>query len=136
MSRAWVALATLVAIAAIAAGLAPRRPHEAANVPAPRATRPAATLMVTIRDGVITPDAVAAPVGAHVTVVAQNAESRALTLSLMGYEDQVKLALDAGTTGQVAFDADRPGEDFAWIVDGRPVGRVRIVGSHLVEGHR
>ena len=32
--------------------------------------------------------------------------------------------------------ADRPGDDFAWIVDGAAVGRLVVQGSHLVEGHR
>ena len=44
------------------------------------------------------------------------------------------LAPGAGWTGE--FLADRPGEDFAWLLDGEPAGRLTVTGSHLVEGHR
>jgi hypothetical protein len=58
-------------------------------------------------------------------------------LTLAGYEDRLDipaLAPGAGWTGQ--FLADRPGEDFAWLLDGQPAGRLTVTGSHLVEGHR
>jgi hypothetical protein len=58
-------------------------------------------------------------------------------LQLSGYEDRVDSGpLAPGATWRGAFLADRPGEDFAWLVDGRPAGRFEIRGSHLVEGHR
>ena len=32
--------------------------------------------------------------------------------------------------------ADRPGDDFAWEVNGQVAGKLTVSGSHLVEGHR
>ena len=29
-----------------------------------------------------------------------------------------------------------PGEDFAWLLNGKPAAKLRVAGSHLVEGHR
>jgi hypothetical protein len=58
-------------------------------------------------------------------------------LTLSGYEDQVPippLLPDGRWTG--AFLADRPGEDFAWVLDGIPTGRFAVTGSHLMDGHR
>jgi hypothetical protein len=55
----------------------------------------------------------------------------------MGYEDRlgaVRVAPDSLWRGE--FVADRPGQDFAWVLDGAPAGRLEVAGSHLVEGHR
>jgi hypothetical protein len=58
-------------------------------------------------------------------------------LALMGYEDRLGVAEVApGATWRASFVADRPGDDFAWMLDGAPAGRLRVSGSHLVEGHR
>jgi hypothetical protein len=58
-------------------------------------------------------------------------------LRLSGYEDRVDSGdLAPGATWRGAFLADRPGEDFAWLVGGGPSGQLAVRGSHLVEGHR
>jgi hypothetical protein len=60
-----------------------------------------------------------------------------VTLRLAGYQDRVSLdSLAAGETRVVEFLADRPGEDFTWLIDGRPSGWFLVTGSHLVGGHR
>ncbi len=73
-------------------------------------------------------------------VIALQVANRAavpLRLRLSGYEDRVDSGdLAPGATWQGAFLADRPGDDFAWLVGGRPAGRLDVRGSHLVEGHR
>jgi hypothetical protein len=61
----------------------------------------------------------------------------AVGLALAGYEDRLAIpALSPGATWSGEFIADRPGEDFAWLLDGVPAGRLAVTGSHLVEGHR
>ena len=39
-------------------------------------------------------------------------------------------------SARAEFTADRPGDDFAWIVNGIPAARLTVSGSHLIEGHR
>jgi hypothetical protein len=57
------------------------------------------------------------------------------TLALTGYEDRVRLGPVApGATRAIEFQADRPGEDFTWMVDGVPAGRFTVAGPHLDEG--
>jgi hypothetical protein len=58
-------------------------------------------------------------------------------LALAGYEDRLDIPpLDPGTVWHGEFHAERPGEDFPWLLDGRPAGRLTVAGAHLVEGHR
>ena len=70
-------------------------------------------------------------------VTLANEGGRFLTVTLAGYEDRVPPApLGPGATRTVTFLADRPGEAFAFLVDGEPSGRLAVTGSHLPEGHR
>jgi hypothetical protein len=64
-----------------------------------------------------------------------NRGSKVRTLSLASYEEHVHLAVPPGKLASVAFRADHPGSDFAWLVDGEPAGMLAVSGSHLVEGH-
>ena len=58
-------------------------------------------------------------------------------VSLQGYQHAFAAGIIApGTSWHGSFIADRPGEDFAWMVEGEPSGRFIVKGSHLVEGHR
>ena len=77
------------------------------------------------------------PAGRQVRLVVRNAGGDTADLRLAGYEDRVRVpAIAPGETRQVSFLADRPGDDFTWLVDARPCGRLSVTGSHLVEGHR
>ena len=125
----------------IAAGLllaALGRPSRRAVEPgrAKAAATAAAVLAVEIQDGAVSPSASAVPRGTRVSLRAVNRGSRAAHLALSGYEDRLSLTLAPGQSATVVFLADRPGDDFAWLVDGRPAGRFAVTGSHLVEGHR
>jgi hypothetical protein len=118
----------------VAARLPRRAPRATA---APVAAAPAHDLALELRDGAIVPDPVAVPKGARVRLTVRNAGRAPVRLALAGYEDRVAVdALAADSTWSVAFTADRPGEDFPWMADGRPAGRFQVTGSHLVEGHR
>ena len=123
--------------AALVLGVAARMPHRTrASAPAPPEA-PAIDLALEIRDGVVVPDIATVPKGQRVRLAVANRGSRAASLTLAGYEDHLRtgpIAPGAAWTGE--FLADRPGEDFAWLVDGRPGGKLVVTGSHLIEGHQ
>ena len=75
--------------------------------------------------------------GSVVTLTVTNRTGQALRVRLTGYEDRVDSGeIVPGGTWRGEFVADRPGEQFAWLVNAQPRGRLDILGSHLVEGHR
>ena len=90
-----------------------------------------------VRDGAVTPGESVVPLGARVGLLVVNDGHEDIELALAGYEGRLSPLHVAGVTAARAeFTADRPGEDFAWLVDGRPAGRLQVAGSHLIEGHR
>lgn len=101
---------------------------------APTPVRAAVT--VVIRDGVVGPGLATVPKGDEVALRVENHEPHDVRLELAGYEDAVSVRIAAGTAWNTSFIADRPGDDFAWLLDGEPAGRFAVSGSHLVEGHR
>ena len=103
---------------------------------------PAAAVPVTrdvaieIGPGGIEPSPVAVPKGARVLLRVANRTARPVRFGLAGYQDRLDvMTLEPGQEGRGEFVADRPGEDFAWLVDGSPRGRLQVTGSHLMEGH-
>lgn len=139
MKRPYVLLVAAVIVAAIALTLLGRAPrHEAA----PRgreaaAPAPVTALTLEVRDGLIEPPAVRAPKNNRVRLAVTNRGTTPARLALAGYEDRLsipEIAPGASWTGE--FVADRPGDDFAWMLDGAPAGRFAVTGSHLIEGHR
>ena len=75
--------------------------------------------------------------GTAVTLTVTNRTGQALRVRLTGYEDRVDSGeIVPGGTWRGEFVADRPGEQFAWLVNDQPRGRLDIRGSHLVEGHQ
>jgi hypothetical protein len=137
MRRAYVALFAVVAALALAATLAGRAPSRGhAPAPAPRTLERAALALV-VQDGRVAPDPCAVPKGRAVALTVTNRGARAIDLRLAGYEDRVHVSgLAPGAIWHTEFVADLPGEDFSWLVDGQPAGRLAVTGSHLVEGHR
>ena len=88
-------------------------------------------------DGGMTPPSVRVEKDQRVVASLTNTGSRQVRVELPGYEDRVAAAtIEPGATWKAEFLADRPGEDFAWMVDGKPAGRLIVTGSHLIEGHR
>jgi len=47
---------------------------------------------------------------------------------------QIRIELRNGVVSPPLVD--RPGDDFPWLVDGRPSGRFVVAGSHLEDGRR
>lgn len=85
----------------------------------------------------VAPESAAVPRDARVRLAITNRYRGAVSLALMGYQDRFGATnIPPDSTWRGEFLADRPGEDFAWVLEGAPVGRLRVTGSHLVEGHR
>jgi hypothetical protein len=88
-------------------------------------------------DGTITPPTGVVDKGARVVVSLTNASDKPIRVELPGYEDLIAPGdLQPGAVWRGEFRADRPGEDFAWLVSGRTAGRLIVKGSHLIEGHQ
>jgi hypothetical protein len=138
MSRRLVALAFAVLAVAIVLSLLPRQPRLPAPALPPVAPQaPVTVLELDIRDGALAPAVASVPLGHRVALTIVNWEPRVVAIELSGYGDRVHVTgLAPGAMWEGEFLADRPGDDFAWMLDGRPSGRLEIRGSHLVEGHR
>jgi hypothetical protein len=88
-------------------------------------------------DGGMTPPSVQVEKDKRVVASLTNAGHRPVRVELPGYEDRLPaVTIEPGGSWRGEFLADRPGEDFAWLVDGKPAGRFIVAGSHLIEGHR
>jgi len=100
--------------------------------------RPEVALDITITpDHRIDPAIASVPKDHLVRLSVTNHETRAVSLSLMGYQDRFRVAyVGPDSVWRCEFVADRPGDDFAWMLEGAPVGRLAVTGSHLVDGHR
>ena len=132
-------LLALVVLAGAALILAAARPRSATVAPrvVPADARAERALSLVIADGVIAPERTEVPKGAQVLARVENRDSFPHRFSLLGYESAVSpAALSPGSAATVRFIADRPGSDFAWLLDGKPAGVFVVQGSHLVEGHR
>jgi hypothetical protein len=134
---AYVRLAVVIAVVGSVLGLLARLPrHPGAPAP-PRAEAAAAAVAIAVSEtGSVSPERTFAPKGADVSLTVWNAGSEAREISLTGYEDRWRIRVAPSDSATVAFRADRPGEDLAWLVDGEPRGCFSVVGSHLAEGHR
>jgi hypothetical protein len=123
----------LASLAIVALGRAPRR----APPPIPRSVEaPAIPLTIFIRAGGVDPAMSRVPKGRDVLLAVVNQTAAPARLTLAGYEDRVDVGpIAPGARARSRFRADRPGEDFAWLVDGSPAGMLAVTGSHLEEGH-
>jgi hypothetical protein len=134
--RRYLVLLAVALVAAMGLSLVARRPRRD-EPPAPAAPVQVVTLAVAIEDGALVPAVTSVPKGHEVRLAVENRGRARATLELAGYEDRLAIpALEPGARWSGAFTADRPGDDFAWTIDGRPAGRFAVQGSHLVEGHR
>ncbi len=131
-----LALALLVALVAAGATLAARRPRAAAPAPPPVAL-PETSLTIVFGHAGLQPERAAVPKNHRVSLTFVNHSGRAIVVSLSGYDPAPGIGrLENGDTWCGAFTSDLPGDDFAWLVDGKPAGRLAVTGSHLTEGHR
>lgn len=138
MSRRYLLLAAgILAAAVLLALIGPPRPGRRAEVAGETAMSPAFDLSLVLENGHLTPELASVPKGSRVRLRVENRGRVSTRLTLAGYEDALVIpALAPGESWSGSFAADRPGEDFAWLVDGSPAARLAVTGSHLVEGHR
>jgi len=136
MKRPYLLLAAAVVVLALALTVL-GRPRRADAPPAAATAAPTVELAITIGAGQVSPAATSVPKGYLVRLRIEHHGAATARLALAGYEDRLEIpALEPGAIRTVEFLADRPGEDFAWLLDGQPAGRLTVTGSHLVEGHR
>jgi len=127
-----VALAIGLALAAFA-----RRPASRSSTPALLPPAPVVRITLEIGSDDVTPEIVTVPLGSRVMLSILNRTPRDHGVSLAGYQDRVAAPrIVAGQRWSDLFIADRPGDGFAWLVDGRPMGHLDVQGPHLIEGHR
>lgn len=139
MNRAYGLLLALIVAAAVGLGALGRLPRRAVAPPAPTVPVAAApvSLALAVQGGGVVPETSTVPKDRRVRLTVINRGATVVSLCLAGYEDRVTLGpLAPGAARTLEFLADRPGEDFAWMLDGRPAGRLAVVGSHLMDGHR
>ena len=137
MKRSYVRLAAVVVVAALALGLLSKLPRREPTRPAPplSGARVAVSLEIAA-GGEVLADTSSISKGSLLTIRAVNRGDRPRLLSLSGYEDRLRLVVVPGEIARATLRADRPGGDFAWLVDGTPAGRFVVSGSHLDEDSR
>ena len=111
------------------------------HAPAPVVTRapeiPSVDLELVLTKGGLSPANSSVPKDHRVRLTVVNRRRDRVGLSLHGYQDRLMIGwIDPDSTWRGEFLADRPGEDFAWMLEGEPAGKLSVLGSHLVDGHR
>lgn len=136
MKRRYLLLAGAIVVVAVGLSLLGRPRRDPAAPPVATAA-PVIELTIAIGGGAVSPAVTSAPKGHRVRLRVEHRGAATVRLALAGYEDVLEIPpLEPGATWTAEFLADRPGDDFAWLLDGRPAGRLMVTGSHLVEGHR
>jgi hypothetical protein len=132
----YLGLAIAVVVLAVGLTLLGRPRH--AKAPAQAAPpAPVVVLELAVEGGRVAPAVTSVPKDARVRLRVSVRGARGVRLALAGYQDRLAIPeLVPGSTWTGEFFADRPGEDFAWLIDGVPAGRLAVTGSHLIEGHR
>lgn len=137
MKRPYLLLFTAVVVVAVVLVVLQRRPRGGSTPSGAPAVADTVALALEIKGGAVLPAAAAVPKGRRVRLTVVNRDPGPVNLGLTGYEDLLPAhTLAPGETWRAEFLADRPGDDFAWMVNGQPAARLSVAGSHLVEGHR
>lgn len=139
MKRSYLYLFLAVLGLAVALALAGRMRHGAPprDTAAAGSKAPIVSVSIEVKDGAIDPATVSVPKGDRVRLTVVNHDVTTAHVTLSGYEDRVQIPpLRPRDHWMGTFLADRPGGDFAWVLNGVPTGRFAVTGSHLEEGHR
>jgi endonuclease YncB( thermonuclease family) len=136
MSRRYLLLVAAVLAGIGVVSVLARLPRGASQATAAVTPAPEVALSLAIDGGRISPAAASVPKGDTVRLTLANHDRVAHAVRLAGYESQVTVTIAAGGSWSGSFRAELPGEDFVWLVDGQPAGRLAVSGSHLEEGHR
>ncbi len=137
MNRRYAVLVAAIALGALAVGALARLPRGEQRPREARAEAPRIDLSLEYAHGRLAPESAAVPKGHRVRLRLANRSGAAISVRLAGYDDRVRVAaLAPGDAWTAEFLADLPGDDFAWLVNDQPAGRLAVTGSHLIEGHR
>jgi hypothetical protein len=137
MRRRYLSLLALIVVLAVALTALGRPRPRVVPRERPEPQAPAVELVIGILDGRVRPAVASVPKGSLVRLRVDMRGDRPARLALSGYQDRLTIPeLAPGMVWSGEFLADRPGEDFAWLLDGEPAGRLTVTGSHLVDGHR
>jgi hypothetical protein len=129
---AVLALGLALGFATRSGRLGPRASRTSEAAPVPRVT-----VSLTVHDTTVTPADLVVPLGSRVSLEIANEGRKEVDVALAGYAGRLPaIRVQPGAVGHGEFTADLPGEDFAWLVNGRPASRLTVAGSHLIEGHR
>jgi hypothetical protein len=126
---------------ALVFGLALMLVARTVHMPAPAAPKvaeiPSVGLTLTLTSQGITPENSSVPKDHRVRLTIVNRRRDRVGLALHGYQDRLMIGwIEPDSTWRGEFFADRPGEGFAWELEGEPVGKLSVLGSHLEDGHR
>ena len=137
MTRAYAALFAIAVVAALALSAVGRRPHHEAARTAGSAPVSEVSVSIEVGPQGVSPERLSVPKDHRVRLTIVHRAHQAVSLRLAGYQDRVSVdSLAPGETRVIEFLADRPGEDFTWLVNGQPSGFFLVTGSHLIGGHR
>ena len=135
MKRAYLALigASLAAAVALAVLARVPQPRDTARV---EPVHQQVDVRLTVDHGTVTPGVSTVRKGLVIRLAVLNRGTSAIRFALSGYEERVSVSgIAPDSTWRTEFLADRPGDEFEWLVDGRAAGRFIVLGSHLEEGH-
>ncbi|MCC6350581.1 MAG: hypothetical protein IT347_13425 [Candidatus Eisenbacteria bacterium] len=137
MTRRWLALVLLVFAGAAAFTIAGRLPRRAAAPESPPPPPPVEADTLVVAGDEAHPPRISAVLGHRLAITVINRGVAAAHLALSGYEHAfAPRSLAPGEARTDTLLLDLPGEDFAWMLDGRPAAQLHVAGSHLAEGHR
>lgn len=137
MSRSWAVLVAVVLGAALALTLVARAPRRAPAPPPAPPPPPVDTVSLVAAGDSLAPGRMAATLGHRLAVTLANHGGAPVRVALSGYEHAfAPRTLAPGEARTDTLLLDLPGEDFAWMLDGRPAAQLRVAGAHLAEGHR
>lgn len=137
MNRSWALLAAIVLGAALVLTLAARAPRRAPAPPPAPPPPPVDALSLVAAGDSLAPGRMAGTLGHRLAVTIANRGAAPVRVALSGYEHAfAPRTLAPGEARTDTLLLDLPGEDFAWMLDGRPAAQLRVAGSHLAEGHR
>lgn len=135
--KRYLALFAVAIVFAFAVSRLERTFRDASPARSPAEAAIVVTVELSVQDGALAPARTAVDKDRQVRLTVENRGTRPARLTLAGYQDRLDTgAIAPGARWQGAFLADRPGEDFVWLLDSIPSGRFEVRGDHLVEGHR
>ena len=137
MRRSWLLLIAAALLVGAGLVIARRVPHAVPTEVPVSSPAPLVGLAIRVESGTILPAGAELALGSRLVLTRINAAFEPHVIALSGYEHALPACtLQVGESRADTLLLTLPGDDFAWLLDGQPVARLSVTGSHLVEGHR